>query len=56
VRLPFLRRLAITVGYGDITPPNSKSRLAVIALVVFFFFVVPRELNRLNTLLDLGSK
>ncbi|KAG5180104.1 hypothetical protein JKP88DRAFT_324679 [Tribonema minus] len=45
-----------TVGYGDITPPEWKSRLVVIGLVGFFFFVVPRELNRLNQLLDLGSK
>ncbi|CAM9360166.1 unnamed protein product, partial [Choristocarpus tenellus] len=45
-----------TVGYGDISPPDTTSRLVVMTLVGFFFFVVPRELNRLNQLLDLSSK
>jgi hypothetical protein len=45
-----------TVGYGDISPPTNLARMVVVSLIGFFFFVVPRELTRLNQLLDLGSK
>eukprot|EP00903_Cladosiphon_okamuranus_P017959 g16523.t1 len=45
-----------TVGYGDISPPDTQSRLAILLLVGFFFFMIPRELNKLNHLLDLSSK
>lgn len=45
-----------TVGYGDISPPDTQSRLAIVLLVGFFFFMIPRELNKLNHLLDLSSK
>lgn len=51
--LPILRS---TVGYGDISPPDTQSRLVVVVLVGFFFFMIPRELNALNRLLDLSSK
>ncbi|CBN74862.1 cation chanel protein, possibly calcium-activated BK potassium channel, alpha subunit [Ectocarpus siliculosus] len=45
-----------TVGYGDMSPPDTQSRLAIVLLVGFFFFMIPRELNKLNHLLDLSSK
>eukprot|EP00904_Undaria_pinnatifida_P008766 jgi/Undpi1/5019/HiC_scaffold_19.g08371.m1 len=45
-----------TVGYGDISPPDTQSRLAIVLLVGFFFFMIPRELNKLNQLLDLSSR
>ncbi|CAB1121185.1 unnamed protein product [Ectocarpus sp. CCAP 1310/34] len=45
-----------TVGYGDMSPPDTQSRMAIVLLVGFFFFMIPRELNKLNHLLDLSSK
>lgn len=38
------------------SPPDTQSRLAIVLLVGFFFFMIPRELNKLNHLLDLSSK
>ncbi|CAM9583988.1 unnamed protein product, partial [Laminaria digitata] len=52
----FFHALVSTVGYGDVSPPDATSRLAIVLLVGFFFFMIPRELNKLNQLLDLTSK
>lgn len=51
-----LKLICSTVGYGDISPPDTQSRMIVVLLVGFFFFMIPREINKLNQLLDLSSK
>ena len=52
----FLIVTITTVGYGDIVPNSTYTRLVISVMIIIAFVVVPIELNRLTELLQKQSR
>mmetsp|Transcript_30427 Transcript_30427/g.40183 ORF Transcript_30427/g.40183 Transcript_30427/m.40183 type:complete len:1177 (+) Transcript_30427:302-3832(+) len=45
-----------TVGYGDISPGGTLGRIMIVLVICLSFYLLPRQVDKLNRLMEMRSK